>query len=153
MPGAHDWTIFTADDLTQPVTMLASVPPSDGDVPVMVEPEPEVTTGFLGRRKERLRGVQAMLWLANGYGKGDEWHAYLSYPESAPFERLGVRLPKGSWIVSTTKNDAEVRLPLELSPHALLEFALEACTQLAAEPLPGQWRACIPNMSSRTAIT
>lgn len=149
MAGPHDWTIFTADDLTQPVTMLASVPPSDGDVPVLVQPEPEVTIGFLGRRKERLRGVQASVWVNNGYGQGDHWHAYLSYPESAPFERLGVRLPKGSAIVSTGKDDAEVRMPRELSPQAVLEFAMEACTQLAAEPLPGRWRACIPDLSHR----
>jgi hypothetical protein len=150
MPSStHNWTHFTRDDVTQPVTMLASLPPSDNDVVLLVEPEPEVTSGLLGRRKERSRGVNAVLWLANGYGQGDNWHAFLTFPEASPFERAGVVLPRGSAIVQSGKTDAEVRLPRELSPQAILDFALEACTHLAAEPVPGRWRAQIPDMSHR----
>lgn len=147
--STHDWTQFTREDMIQPVTMLASLPASDNDVVLLVEPEPEMTTGFLGRLKERSRGVNAVLWLSNGYGQGDDWHAFLTFPEASPFERAGVALPKGSTIISSAKTDAEIRLPRDMTPQAMLEFALEACTHLAAEPLPGRWRAQIPDLSHR----
>jgi hypothetical protein len=147
--STHDWTHFTLDDVTQPVTMLASLPPSDNDCPLLVEPEPEMTTGLFGRHKERSRGVSAALWLANGYGEPDVWHVFLTFPESAPFERLGIVLPAGSSVVQSGKTDAEVVLPQGMRPDELLDFAIDACTRMAAEQLPGRWRAQIPNLSFR----
>ena len=150
MPGSiHDWHYFTLDDVTQPVTMLAGLPPSDNDVVVLVEPEPEVSTGFLGRRKERDRGVNAVLWLANGYGRPDEWHVFVTFPESAPFERLGVVLPPGSRVCASGKTDAELVLPPGMGHAEMLDFAIHACQRLAAEQLPGRWRAQIPDMNYR----
>jgi hypothetical protein len=148
MPGSeHDWTTFTAADLTHPAMMLASLPASDDDVVLIVEPEPEPVHGFRARRRERKNHFRATIWRANGYGEPDIWRVYLTFPEIAtkrPFV-----LPNGAGLTHVGKTGAEIAVPITATAEEMIAFAMDALCRLAVRPEAGVWRAHIPNLGGR----
>jgi hypothetical protein len=144
---AQDWSTFSLADLTTPATMLDSLPASEDDVVLVLEPESDWVSGHGSRRRDRKHPFTATIRRAIRYGEADTWRLYLTFPEIAT--KRSFVLPPGARVTQVGRTTAEIAVPAKVPPIEMVEFTIDAVCRLAGRPDAGVWRARIPSYGGR----